>query len=145
MSGVLLGDGFGDAAPAAGGAGPAPPARRSGRPAEPAGGAHSGPMRRPQVGQSLRSFCESWSHQGQKRRFSTAHGSREGEGASGSTMPTTSSGSPVSRSQVDSSGLGLDEDLAAGGAVAQAVTLAGAHGGNSTERWAARLREPGRG
>ena len=34
----------------------------------------SGPMRRPQVGQSLRSFWASWSHQLQKRRFSTAHG-----------------------------------------------------------------------
>ena len=32
-------------------------------------------MRRPQVGQSLRSFWASWSHQLQKRRFSTAHGS----------------------------------------------------------------------
>ena len=40
----------------------------------------SGAMRRPQVGQSLRSFCASWSHQLQKRRFSTAHGSRDARG-----------------------------------------------------------------
>ena len=37
-------------------------------------------MRRPQVGQSLRSFCASSPHQGQKRRFSTAHGSRDWRG-----------------------------------------------------------------
>ena len=55
-------------------------------------------MRRPHVGQSFRSRCASWSHQLQKRRFSTAHGSREGLGATGTTMPTTSSSSPVSRS-----------------------------------------------
>ena len=59
----------------------------------------SGAMRRPHVGQSLRSFCASWSHQLQKRRFSTAHGSRDGDGASGMTLPTTSSSSPVSRSR----------------------------------------------
>ena len=35
----------------------------------------SAAMRRPHVGQSLRSFWASWSHQLQKRRFSTAHGS----------------------------------------------------------------------
>ena len=58
----------------------------------------SAAMRRPQVGQSLRSFCASWSHQLQKRRFSTAHGSLDFDGGSGSTLPTTSSGSPVSRS-----------------------------------------------
>jgi hypothetical protein len=57
-----------------------------------------GPMRRPQVGQSLRSFWASCSHHGQKRRFSTAHARRERDGASGSSLPTTSSGSPVSRS-----------------------------------------------
>ena len=55
-------------------------------------------MRRPQVGQSLRSFWAIWSHHGQKRRFSTAHGSWDSDGASGRTLPTTSSGSPVSRS-----------------------------------------------
>ena len=65
-----------------------------------AGGAHapSGPIRRPQVGQSLRSLCAICWHQGQKRRCSTAHGRREVEGASGSSLPTTSSVSPVSRS-----------------------------------------------
>src|SRR4051794_1299463 len=55
-------------------------------------------MRRPQVGQSFRSFCAGWSHQLQKRRFSTAHGNWDFDGASGSTFPTTSSRSPVSRS-----------------------------------------------
>ncbi len=48
-------------------------------------------MRRPHVGQSFRSFWASWPQWGQKRRFSTAHGRREEEGASGSTLPTTSS------------------------------------------------------
>lgn len=47
--------------------------------AEPAHGEEgqrgSAAMRRPQTGQSLRSFCASWSHQLQKRRFSVAHGS----------------------------------------------------------------------
>ena len=66
-----------------------------------AGGAPSGPMRRPHVGQSFRSFCASWSHHGQNRRFSTAQGSLELDGASGSSLPTTSSSSPLSRSSVD--------------------------------------------
>ena len=57
------------------------------------------PMRRPQVGQSLRSFWAGWSHQLQKRRFSTAHGRFDCEGGSGSSLPTTSSVSPVSRSR----------------------------------------------
>ena len=50
-------------------------------------------------GQSLRSFWASWSHQLQKRRFSTAHGSDDSDGAAGSTLPTISIGSPVSRSR----------------------------------------------
>ncbi len=57
-----------------------------------------GAMRRPQLGQSFRSFWESWSHQLQNRRFSTDHGSSDAVGASGSSCATTSSGSPVSRS-----------------------------------------------
>jgi hypothetical protein len=56
-------------------------------------------MRRPQWGQSLRSFWASWSHQLQKRRFSTAHGSADCDGADGSTWPTISIGSPVSWSR----------------------------------------------
>ena len=59
----------------------------------------SGSMRRPQVWQSFRSFWLSWPHQLQKRRFSTAQGSSDGVGASGSICPTTSSSSPVSRSR----------------------------------------------
>jgi len=55
-------------------------------------------MRRPHVGQSFRSRWASCSHQGQKRRFSTAHGSLDFEGANGSSLPTASSLSPVSRS-----------------------------------------------
>ena len=35
-------------------------------------------MRLPQYGQSLRSFCASWSHQLQNRRFSTVQGSSDG-------------------------------------------------------------------
>ena len=37
------------------------------------------------TGQSFRSFCESWSHQLQNRRFSTAQGSSDGVGANGSS------------------------------------------------------------
>jgi hypothetical protein len=59
----------------------------------------SGAMRRPQYGQSLRSLGASWSHQLQKRRFSTAQGSSDTVGASGSSWATTSSSSPVSRSR----------------------------------------------
>src|SRR6185312_16868181 len=55
----------------------------------------SGPILRPQVVHSLRSFWAICRHHGQKRRFSTAQGSREAEGASGSTLPVTSSFSPV--------------------------------------------------
>src|ERR1700727_1490253 len=55
-------------------------------------------MRLPHTGQSFRSFCESWSHQLQNRRFSTVQGNWAGVGASGINSPTTSSGSPVSRS-----------------------------------------------
>jgi hypothetical protein len=58
----------------------------------------SGSIRLPQFGQSFRSFCVSWSHQLQKRRFSTAQGSSEGVDASGSSTAITSNGSPVSRS-----------------------------------------------
>jgi hypothetical protein len=59
----------------------------------------SGAMRRPQYGQSLRSLGASWSHQLQNRRFSTAQGSSDTVGASGSSWATTSSSSPVSRSR----------------------------------------------
>jgi hypothetical protein len=59
----------------------------------------SGSIRLPQCGQSFRSFGASWSHQLQNRKFSTAHGSSDGVGASGSSSPTTSSSSPVSRSR----------------------------------------------
>ncbi len=52
-------------------------------------------MRRPQWGQSFKSFWQSWSHQLQKRRFSTAQGSSEGVGARGRSWATTSSCSPV--------------------------------------------------
>ena len=62
--------------------------------------ASSGAMRRPHVGQSLRSFCASWSHQLQKRRFSTAQGSsrrRWAPAAAPCRRPRASS--PVSRSR----------------------------------------------
>jgi hypothetical protein len=58
----------------------------------------SGSIRLLQCGQSFRSFGASWSHQLQNLRFSTAQGSSETVGASGSSSPTTSSSSPVSRS-----------------------------------------------
>jgi hypothetical protein len=71
----------------------------NGKPQEP-----SGSIRLPQCGQSFRSFCVSWSHQLQKRRFSTAQGRSEAVGASGSSCASTSRGSPVSRSMYSSPG-----------------------------------------
>ena len=59
----------------------------------------SAAIRRPQVGQSFRSFWASWSHQLQNRRFSTDHGKEERDGGTGSTWPTISIGSPLSRSR----------------------------------------------
>jgi hypothetical protein len=70
-----------------------------GKPQEPRGS-----IRLPQWGQSFRSFCVSWSHQLQKRRFSTAQGRSEAVGASGSNWATTSRGSPVSRSMYSTPG-----------------------------------------
>jgi len=49
------------------------------------GQASTGSIRLPHAGQSCRSFCVSWSHQLQKRRCSTAHGSSDTVGASGRT------------------------------------------------------------
>ena len=83
----------------------------------------SGPMRLPQVGQSLRSFWACCSHQGQKRRFSTAHGSRELDGASGRTLADDLERLAGFAVEVDLLGLGLDQDLPAGGGVAQAIAL----------------------
>jgi hypothetical protein len=59
----------------------------------------SGAIRRAQWGQSLRSLGANWSHQLQKRRFSTAQGSSDAVGASGRSCATTWSSSPVSRSR----------------------------------------------
>src|SRR5207247_827951 len=63
-----------------------------------AAGRSTGAIRRPQVGQSVRSIGASWSHQSQKRRYSTAQGRFDVLGGMGRTWPTTSSGSLVSRS-----------------------------------------------
>ena len=87
----------------------------------------SAAIRRPHVGQSLRSFWAGWSHQLQKRSVSTAHGSRDFDGCSGSTFPTTSSSSPVSWSAIDLAGLRWEQQLAAGGRGAQAIQLALGH------------------
>ena len=57
-------------------------------------GQAGGAIRRPQVGHSLRSRCAIAPQKLQKRRFSTAQGSFESDGASGKTSPTTSSSSP---------------------------------------------------
>ena len=78
-------------------------------------------MRRPQVGQSLRSRCASWSHQVQKRRFSTAHGRRDSVGGSGRTMPDHLELLAGLAIGVDPAGLGLDDDLAARRGGKQAV------------------------
>src|SRR5215208_1936153 len=61
-------------------------------------------MRRPQVGHSLRSSWAGWSHQLQKRRFSTAQGSCDLDGGNGRSLPTACSGSPVSRSTYERPG-----------------------------------------
>src|SRR5215208_3322690 len=61
-------------------------------------------MRRPQVGHSLRSSWAGWSHQLQKRRFSTAQGNCDLDGGSGRSLPTACSGSPVSRSTYERPG-----------------------------------------
>ena len=82
-------------------------------------------MRRPHVGQSFRSFWASWSHQLQKRRFSTAHGSRERDGASGRTLPDDLELLAGVAVAVDAVRLGLEEDhLAPGRRRAQAVAAA---------------------
>ena len=86
-------------------------------------------MRLPQTGQSFRSFCDSWSHQLQNRRFSTVQGSSDGVGASGISSPTTSSGSPVSRSRYSWPGSGFDDDFSTGGGRPHPVLLAGPHCG----------------
>ena len=75
----------------------------------------SGSMRRPQCGQSLRSFWQSWSHQLQKRRFSTAQGSSDGVGASGRSCADDLERLAGLTIYVNAPGLGLDHDLAPGG------------------------------
>ena len=85
-------------------------------------------MRRPHVGQSLRSFWAGWSHQLQKRSVSTAHGSLDADGGSGSSLPTISSGSPRLAIPVRVAGLGLQDHLAAGRRRPEAISLPD-HGG----------------
>ena len=118
-----------------------PPARASaassatqrGRIGDPA--QSTGSMRRSQCGQSLRSRWASWSHQLQKRRCSTAHGSLDGDGASGRTFATTSRRLAVLAVDVHAAGLGLDDDLAARGGRPHAVALGDRHGANPTNPW----------
>ena len=73
----------------------------------------SGAMRRPHVGQSLRSFWASWSHQLQKRRFSTAQGSREPRRRQRDDLAHDLELLAGVAVAVDAAGLGLDDDLAA--------------------------------
>jgi hypothetical protein len=84
----------------------------------------SAAMRRPHVGQSLRSFWAIWSHQLQNRRFSTAHGSADFDGASGQQLADDLERLARLAVEVGVPWLGLDEDLAAGGGRAEAVLLA---------------------
>ena len=92
-----------------------------------AGQRGSAAMRRPQCGQSLRSFCASWSHQLQKRRFSTDHGSdglrrRQRQHLADDLHRLAGLAVAVGLAR-----LGGQQDLAAGGRRAQAVQLARAH------------------
>ncbi len=84
-------------------------------------------MRRPQCGQSLRSFWASWSHQEQNRRFSTAQGSRDEVGAERHDLADHLELLAGVAVEVDLVGLGLEQDLAAGGRRAQAVQLTQGH------------------
>ena len=96
-------------------------------------GVPSGPMRLPQVGQSLRSFWDSCAtpraeaevldrpRQLRVRGRERQHLADDLELLAGVAV------------EVDLLGLGLDDDLAARRGVAQAVALSGAHGGHSTE------------
>ena len=85
------------------------------------------PMRRPQVGQSLRSFCASWSHQLQNLRVSTDHGRFEFDGAEGQDLPDDLHRLARLAIAVDHAGVGLQQDLTAGGRRPETVDLAPAH------------------
>ena len=96
--------------------------------AEPAhgGGGQRGSaaMRRPQTGQSLRSFCASWSHQLQKRRFSMAHGSWDFDGAQRQNLADDLERLARLAVDVGAPRLGLEQDLAAGRGRAKSILLA---------------------
>ena len=81
-------------------------------------------MRRPQTGQSLRSFCASWSHQLQKRRFSIAHGSWDFDGAQRQNLSDDLERLARLAVDVGLPRLGLAQDLAAGRGRAKAILLA---------------------
>ncbi len=84
----------------------------------------SAAMRRPHVGQSLRSFWAIWSHQLQNRRFSTAHGSCGLRRRERQQLADDLQRLARLAVEVGVPWLGLDEDLAAGGGRAEAVLLA---------------------
>ena len=86
-------------------------------------GRGSAAMRRPQVGQSLRSFCASWSHQLQNLRFSTDHGRFDFDGVEGKDLPDDLHRLAGLAVAVDHAGLGLEEDLTPGGRRPQPVGL----------------------
>ena len=90
-------------------------------------------MRRPQVGQSLRSRWASWSHQVQKRRFSTAHGRRDSRGRQRQDDAHHLELLARLAVGVDLAGLGLDHDLAARGGGAQAIPRAAGHAPQPTK------------
>ena len=86
-----------------------------------------GAIRRPQVGQSLRSFWASWSHQLQKRRFSTAHGSFDSPSIGQQAADDVELLAAVAV-VVDAVGLGaFDDRLVTGRGRTQTIALGNAH------------------
>ena len=100
----------------------------------------SAAMRRPQWGQSLRSFWVSWSHQLQKRRFSTAQGRLGRGGRQRQQLPDDLEGLAAVAVDVDPVGLGLEDHLAPAGGRAGDISGAGSRRATLYQRPRARQR-----
>ena len=93
----------------------------------------SGSMRLPQSGQSLRSFCASWSHQLQNRRFSIIQGSSDRWERAAAARRRPPAAHP-SRGRGRSRPARPHDDLAAGRGRTHPVLLAQPHGEPSYQR-----------